>query len=138
MVGGVLGFFIAYIGISYTSFSYAPVFKGYGFVLIGAMAGAWFSVAASRWQIAFDTITDYPDVKLEPVIRMLFVALVAAGFALFLHLDIVTIKISNVDLKIFTSSISVALLVGFIAGISQQALSVQLIDRVQKVLNPAP
>jgi hypothetical protein len=138
LAGGVLGLVIAFIGTSYTSFSYSPLFKGYGFVLIGAMAGAWFSVAASRWQIAFDTIPDYPDVKLEPVIRMLFVALVAAGFALFLHLDIIAIKIGNVDLKIFTSSISVALLVGFIAGISQRALSVQLIDRTQKVLNPAP
>jgi hypothetical protein len=136
LVGGVAGLVIAYIGISYTSFSYAPLFKGYGFVLIGAMAGAWFSVAASRWQIAFDTITDYPDIKLEPVIRMLFVALVAAAFALFLHLDIITIKIANVDFKTFISSISVALLVGFIAGISQRALSVQLVDRATKVLNP--
>jgi len=59
-------------------------------------------------------------------------------FALFLHLAIITIKVGNVDLKTFTSSIGVALLVGFIAGISQRALSVQLIDRAQRVLNPAP
>ena len=102
------------------------------------MAGAWFSVAASRWQIAFDTIPDYPDICREPVIRMLFVALVAGVFALFLHLAIITIKIGDVDLKTFTDSVSVALLVGFIAGISQRALSVQLIDRAQKVLNPTP
>ena len=69
---------------------------------------------------------------------MLFVALVAGVFALFLHLAIITIKIGDVDLKTFTDSVSVALLVGFIAGISQRALSVQLIDRAQKVLNPTP
>jgi hypothetical protein len=136
LVGGVAGLVIAYIGMSYTSFSYAPLFKGYGFVLIGAMAGAWFSVAASRWQIAFDTIPDYPDIKLEPIIRMFFVALVAAAFALFLHLGIIVIEIGGVKLVNFIGSISVALLVGFIAGISQRALSVQLVDRATKVLNP--
>jgi hypothetical protein len=137
LVGGVIGLIMACVGINH-SFDYSTVVKGYGFVLIGAMAGAWFSVAASRWQIAFDTIPDYPDIRREPVIRMLFVALVAAVFALFLHLAVIAIKIGNVDLNTFTSSIGVALLVGFIAGISQRALSVQLIDRAQKVLNPAP
>jgi hypothetical protein len=132
LVGSALGFVIAYNGINYST-----VLKGYGCVLIGAMAGAWFSVAASRWQIAFDTIPDYPDTCLEPVIRMLFAALVAVAFALFLHLGIITIKIGNVDLATFTGSIKVALLVGFVAGIGQRALSVQLIDRAQKVLNPS-
>jgi hypothetical protein len=133
LVGSILGLATIHFGAGYW-----PVLKGYGCVLIGAMAGAWFSIAASRWQIAFDTIPDYPDFHLEPVIRMLFVAMVAAAFALFLHLAIITVKIGNVDLASFTDSISVALLVGFIAGISQRALSVQLIDRAQKVLNPAP
>jgi hypothetical protein len=137
VLGGGIGFVMASNGTSPLS-DYSAVLKGYGFVLIGAMIGAWFSVAAQRWQIAFDTIPDYPDIRLEPVIRMLFVALVAAVFALFLHLGIITIKIGNVDLANFTNSISVALLVGFIAGISQRALSVQLIDRAQKVLNKAP
>ena len=131
--GGIIGLAVAHIGIFYW-----PILKGYGCVLIGAMAGAWFSVAASRWQIAFDTIPDYPDVRLEPVIRMIFVALVASALALFLHLTIITIKIGNIDLADFTKSISVALLLGFVAGIAQRALSVQLIDRAQKVLNPTP
>jgi hypothetical protein len=136
LVGGVLGFAIAYFGISHPGSNYLPFLKGYGLVLIGAMAGAWFSVAASRWQIAFDTIPDYLDINLEPAIRMLFVALVAAVFALFLHLGIITVKIGDLDLKSFISSIKVAILLGFVAGISQRALSVQLVDRATKVINP--
>lgn len=139
LLGGLLGLVIVYIGIHCPGLNgYGPVLRGYGYVLIGAMIGAWFSVAASRWQIAFDAIPDYPDIHLEPVIRMLFVAVIAAAFALFLHLGIVTVKIGNVDLADFAKSISIALLLGFVAGITQRALSVQLIDRTQKVLNPAP
>ena len=149
LLGGLLGLAIVFIGITSERDQcaghcwpvlngYGPVVKGYGYVLIGAMVGAWFSVAASRWQIAFDAIPDYPDIHVEPVIRMLFVAVIAAAFALFLHLGIITVKIGNVDLADFAKSISIALLLGFVAGITQRALSVQLIDRTQKVLNPTP
>jgi hypothetical protein len=139
LLGGLLGLAIVYIGIHCPGLNgYGPVLKGYGYVLIGAMVGAWFSVAASRWQIAFDAIPDYPDIRLEPIIRMLFVAVIAAAFTLFLHIGVITVKIGNVDLADFAKSISVALLLGFVAGITQRALSVQLIDRTQKVLNPAP
>ena len=60
---------------------------------------------------------------------MLFVAVIAAAFALFLHLGIITVKIGNVDLADFAKSIGVALLLGFVAGITQKALSVQLIEQ---------
>jgi hypothetical protein len=66
------------------------------------------------------------------------VAIVAGAFALFLNLAILTIKIGNTDFADFTRPgfVGVAILVGFIAGIGERALSVQLIERAQKVLNP--
>jgi hypothetical protein len=67
---------------------------------------------------------------------MLFVALVAMVFALLLRLSLITIKIGAIDFADFTHSISIALLVGFVAGIGQRALSVQLTERAQKILNP--
>ena len=115
-----------------------PEIEPYGWVVIGAIVGAWFSVAASRWQIAFDTIPDYLDIYYEPFIRMLFVIILALAFALFLDIGILSIKIGNTDLATFKTSVGVAILLGFIAGIGERALSVQLIERAQKVLNPGP
>jgi hypothetical protein len=128
-IGGVLGLGFAIVGAYHW-----PIVKGYSCVLIGATAGAWFSAAAARWKISFGTIPDYPDIQLEPVIRMLFVALVAVVFALFLHLGLITIKVGNTNFADFTESISVALLVGFVAGIGQRVLSVQLTERAEKFL----
>ena len=110
---------------------------GYGLVLIGAMVGGWFSVARSRWQIAFDTIPGYLDRYYEPFVRLLFVGIVAEVFALFLRLGIIAIKIGNADLSTFVIGITVPLVVGFIAGISERMLSVELVDRVQKALKPS-
>jgi hypothetical protein len=55
LIGALLGF-----GLVYAAIKCCPEIKGYGYVLIGAAIGAWFSVAASRWQVTFDTIADYP------------------------------------------------------------------------------
>jgi hypothetical protein len=109
------------------------VLIGYGWMLAGSMAGAWFSVAASRWQIGFDTIPLYLDWTYEPAIRVMFVVVGTALFALFLHLDFLVLKVGNVDFSHFDSSLCTALFAGLIAGIGERALSVQLIGRVQKV-----
>jgi len=133
--GAVLGLIIVTIGY----YRALPAIEGYGWVVVGAMVGAWFSVAASRWQIAFETIPDYLDIYYEPFVRMLFVAIGAGAFALFLNLPVLTIKIGNTDFAGFTdpNSVGVAILLGLISGIGERALSVQLIERAQKILNPS-
>ncbi|HUI13325.1 MAG TPA: hypothetical protein VL048_07665 [Xanthobacteraceae bacterium] len=108
------------------------VLIGYDWMLAGSMAGAWFSVAASRWQVGFDTIPLYLDWWYEPAIRMMFVVVGTALFALFLHLNFLAMEVGNVDFSHFDSSLGTALFAGLIAGIGERALSVQLIGRLQK------
>jgi hypothetical protein len=132
LVGVVLGLMVVIIG-----YKALPPIVGYGWVVIGAMLGAWFSVAASRWQIAFETIPGYLDVYYEPFVRMLFVGILAGAFALFLDLSVLSIMIGNLDFADFNKSVGVAILVGFIAGIGERTLSVQLLERAQTILSPS-
>ena len=130
--GVVLGGIVVIIGRWFV-----PGIEAYGWVEIGAMVGAWFSVAASRWQIGFDTIPEYLGPNNEPLVRMLFVAIGAAVSALFLQLAILTIKIGTTDLATFQTNIGVALILGIVAGIGERTLSVQLIEKTQKALTPS-
>jgi hypothetical protein len=135
----------ALIGLAMAAAGYwAPValihsMGHYGFVLVGAMAGAWFGVAVRRWQIAFEELPGFLDVNYEPLIRMVFVAVVALVFALFLDLKVLNIKLGSVDLAGFVGGqsgrrVETALLLGFIAGTSERAVSKQLVDQVGTVL----
>jgi hypothetical protein len=110
--------------------------RHYGLVLVGAMAGAWFGVAVRRWQIAFEELPGFLDMIYEPLIRMVFVAVVALVFALFLDLRVLNITLGSVDLAADFSggSVETALLLGFIAGMSERAVSKQLTDQVGKAL----
>ena len=100
------------------------------------MAGAWMSVAATRRKVTFEEMPDFLSSYFEPLIRLIFVGLLVASFALFLQLEVLTLKVSGVDFKEFSSEVGVALLLGLIAGISEKALSVQIISRAQKALAP--
>ena len=115
----------------------APGLQGYGWVLIGSMAGAWMSVAASRREIAFEDLPYFLDSRLEPVIRLIFVGLLATAVALFLQLDVISIEFLQVDFADFAGNVGVALLLGLVAGIGERALSVRLVKRAQEVVTPA-
>lgn len=144
-VGVVLGFMV--IGISQCSglvtlsgYGYLLVgssgletLSGYGYLLVGSMIGAWLSVAASRWEIAFDGIQEFVDMSVEPPVRLLFVGLLAMAFGLFLQLGIIPINIDKVPLATFYASPPWALFLGIIAGISEKALSMQLLTRAKQV-----
>ena len=108
--------------------------RGYGWVILGAMVGAWALHAASGQQVSFDGIQDYLDFRYEPYIRMAFVAVVAAIFALFLRLGILSLKIGGIDLGDFAGNVGLAFALGAIAGISEKQLTVQVIDRARQAV----
>jgi hypothetical protein len=138
LVGALIGLAMAAAGY-WISVVLIQSMGHYGWVLVGAMAGAWFGVAVRRWQIAFEELPGFLDVNYEPLIRMVFVAVVALVFALFLDLQVLNIKLGSVDLAGFVAResgkrVETALLLGFIAGISERAVSKQLIEQVGKAL----
>jgi hypothetical protein len=127
--GVVLGFIV--IGIS--QWSGIETLSGYGYLLVGSMVGAWLSVAASRWEIAFDGIQEFADMSAEPPVRLLFVGLLAMAFGLFLQLGIIPINIDKVPLATFSASPQWALFLGIIAGVGEKGLSMQLLTRAKQV-----
>ena len=132
LAGGMLGVILLVL----TASGVASL-AGYGWVVIGAMAGAWMSVAATRHTVSLEELPSFLEARVEPVIRLVFVALLAGAVALMIELKVLTIMVSAVDFAEFRSSIGVALLLGFATGISEKALSMSVIDRAKKIITPA-
>jgi hypothetical protein len=126
---GVLGFVLTLLGDSNI--------KNYGWVIVGAMVGAWVSVAAGRWSLDFKDLPELINVSLEPLVRTILVVLVASVFALLLQLQVFKISIGGlINLSDFSTKIDVALLVGLIAGISVRSISTQVVERMRGVVAP--
>jgi hypothetical protein len=96
------------------------------------MVGAWLSVASTRTSVGLDTIHEFLDYGREPVVRLVFVALLAIALSLFLQEKLITIKIGDIDLASFTSNSAVALILGLIIGITEKALSLKFFERAKK------
>lgn len=112
----------------------APALAGYGLVLIGAMVGAWLSVASSRTSVTFDALPDFLGVSAEPAIRMGFAGLLALVAALFLQIGVMNITLGSVSLATFHQARLVALLLGLVSGIGEKALSPRVIARAGDIV----
>ena len=127
--GGILvGGAVLLLGHRWTELS------GFGFLIMGSMIGAWLSVAASRWEIAFEGLQDFLDARYEPAVRLLFVAVLACVVGLFLQLGVFNFKIGSADLMKFADNPLWAVALGVVAGIGERALSMQVLARSKEVL----
>ncbi|MCK4790913.1 MAG: hypothetical protein KAV87_44665 [Desulfobacteraceae bacterium] len=127
--GAVLGFVLVLVGPS--------DLRNYGWVLVGAMAGTWISVAVGRWSLDLKDLPELVYVQLEPFVRTILVALVAPAFALLIQLKVLSIGIGEaVNLIDFSGSVSVALLLGLIVGISIRGVSTQVVERLRGLIAP--
>jgi len=113
-----------------------PDLMPFGWIVVGAMAGAWFFTAARRREVSFEGVQDFLDVRYEPFIRLVFVGLLAVLAALLLKLDVLSLTIGSANLSKFATDPTLAFVLGLIAGIGERTLSVQVVERVRKVLAP--
>jgi hypothetical protein len=102
--------------------------RNYGLLVIGAVVGAWLSVAATRWSVAFEDLSNFLDSKVEPAVRMLFVVVLAFAIGVALQTELLKITLGEVELKSFESSVPVALLLGLVSGVSERALATRFIE----------
>jgi len=115
-------------------FAWLVGLTGFGLVIMASLPAAWFSAVYRSWQISFEGIPEFLHWHYEPFIRMLSVVILALILALFLLTKIISIQIGSVDLGGFPDSVTLALSLGAIVGLSARALSAQLTERVQKVV----
>jgi hypothetical protein len=109
-----------------------PQFKAYGLVIIGSMFGAWAFAAYGRRQVSFDDLQDYVDFGLEPFVRLFFVAVMAFLLALLFQFKAFDFKIGDLSLSEMLNQPIAAVLFGLVAGLSEKAWSVKVIERVQQ------
>lgn len=130
----VAGAFAVIVPLKFPDSGLAP----YGWVIAGAMVGAWLFAAARRREITFDDIKEFVDFGLEPAIRAFYVMVLAVVVAMMLKFKLIDLGVGEVDFREFTTSTSTALLLGFFAGIAERTLSLQIASRTQKGKSGAP
>lgn len=77
--------------------------EGYGLLVMGAVVGAWLSVAANRWSVSFEDLPHFLDSAVEPAVRILFVTVLAVAVGVALQAGLLQIELGGADLARFAA-----------------------------------
>jgi hypothetical protein len=104
------------------------------FLIAGCAAGVWVSFGARKAQLVFEDLSVPEHDHLYPATRLAFTALLTAALGLLFHSGAAEVKIGTVSSsRVFVDPIA-ALLIGFLAGFSEQVLSKTIATHASRLI----
>jgi hypothetical protein len=103
-------------------------------LLGGCAAGTWVSFGVRNTVMQFADLGAPEADRLDPAMRLAFVSLLTGALALLLHLKALEIKLGGLDASQVFRSGETALMVGFLCGFSEKALSAKVAAHAGKLL----
>lgn len=110
------------------------VWANFFVMLTGTMAGIWVSFGARKVEIKFDELAIIEEDRLEPVLRIVFVGILATFIGLLFSTEAVQVTVGTVSSKLINHDSRVALLLGFILGFSEKMLALKVSEQASKFL----
>ena len=115
----------------------AVAFSHLCFLLAGCAAGVWISFGARKASLTFEDLSVPEADYLRPVTRLAFAEMLTVTLALLFQLRVIEVKLGPLSTAEVFSQPIVALLVGILAGFSEQVLSKQLATQAGRLFDPS-
>lgn len=110
------------------------VFYMIGYTWFGAMAGAWISYGARKFQLEFEDMSIIEKDMLEPLIRLVYIGGCALIFELFLSCGIATITIGSITTESLKSNVEIQILIGVVCGLVESKIGIDIYKKANSVL----
>lgn len=95
----------------------------------GCMGGCWLSFGARKPTVAFQDLQVLEEDRVEPLLRLVFAGLLAMIVAILAATGAVDVKLGALSASLLVKSYKVAILVGILTGLAEQALPSKLLKR---------
>ncbi|HEV2268668.1 MAG TPA: hypothetical protein VGR92_04345 [Steroidobacteraceae bacterium] len=114
---------------------YIGLFVHFCLLWVGAIVGAWVSYGLRTETLTFEDLMTPEEDRLEPGVRLIFVGVLALVTGLALYVKLLEISFGTISSRDFVSRTGLALLIGFLMGSSERALSGQ-VNKLAVTLSP--
>lgn len=101
----------------------------------GCMAGAWASFAARKVVLSFFDLAQLEEDRLDPALRLVFVGVLTMFLVLVFATGFANVIVGGFSAASLLTSGSTAMLVGALAGLSEQALPAAMMERARAVVD---
>ena len=108
------------------------------FVLFGCCLSVWLASMLRNRQVRWANLTLFDPHGFSPTIRVILVCAITFVFCLLLMLDVVSIGFGGTQLKEFLNVPALAILVGLIGGLSEDAVTNLIVGRIGQLAEPTP
>lgn len=113
----------------------SAVFYMITYTWLGAMAGAWISYGARKFQFEFEDMSIIEKDMLGPVIRLIYIGICSLIFELFLSCGIATINIGSITTNDLQSSYKLQLLIGVICGLVESKIGIDIYKKATSTID---
>jgi len=121
VLGGILALAAAYLGATacgWLSPTLGKILATAAYMLIGISLGITLLAFLRNMEMKFETLGMFDAASLNPLMRLIFVSVLAAVFAILLHQRVLVIAIGNYELNQLFDKPMVAVVVGILCGFS--------------------
>jgi uncharacterized membrane protein YjjP (DUF1212 family) len=96
------------------------------FVWCASLVGVWLSFGARKTVLTFEELTTIEEDRLEPVIRLIFVGVMALMFSLLFYKEAVVLEIGKISTKSISTDSFIAIIFGVFLGLSEKLIGQKL------------
>ncbi|WP_298147539.1 hypothetical protein [Flavobacterium sp.] len=101
-------------------------FSNFLFVWCASLIGVWLSFGARKTVLTFEELTTIEEDRLEPVIRLIFVGVMALMFSLLFYKEAIVLEIGKISTKSITTDSFTAIIFGVFLGLSEKLIGQKL------------
>jgi len=101
-------------------------FSNFLFIWCASLVGVWLSFGARKTVLTFEELTTIEEDRLEPVIRLIFVGVMALMFSLLFYKEAIVLEIGKISTKSITTDSFTAIIFGVFLGLSEKLIGQKL------------
>jgi hypothetical protein len=110
------------------------VFRNFLFLSSGCMVGVWLSFGIRKVSLQFGDLSILEQDRLEPIVRLLFSGFLTVIIGLLFYVKGIEVKIGDISSAECFNGADMALLVGALCGVSEQALPSRISQEATSLL----
>lgn len=105
-------------------------FSNFLFIWCASLVGVWLSFGARKTILTFEELTTIEEDRLEPVIRLIFVGVMALMFSLLFYKEAIVLEIGKISTKSISTDSFIAIIFGVFLGLSEKLIGQKLTKKV--------
>ncbi|WP_252503058.1 hypothetical protein [Sporosarcina sp. Marseille-Q4943] len=107
----------------------------YSVVWTGAMFGTWISFGARKFELKFEDLNSLEKDKMYSYVRLPYIGICSWALLLFLNSGLLKLEIGSAKSEELLKNTEAQLLIGFIAGLLESKLGINLYNKAEDLTN---